>query len=198
MTLVFVESSNNELSRLNQDIEGYRNRPYVQVLPYARSHSILSLETRSQNNAPPANDRVNSFQNPHQRFQPLLSDNLTTKNTGSFLQNPIERINNLTNEGRSQFAPVVEEFKDRVLNVFGADRNASSTTLSNQQPLVDANNQVNQRPSDPNVPAPPLANYAQRRQQPGHIESAQGPPQAPNENSKSLARPSPKHILQKQ
>ena len=160
---------------------------------------ILSLETRSQNNAAPANDRVNSFQNPNQRFRPLLADNLTTKPADSFLQNPIEKLSNMTNEARGQVVPVVEQFKDRVLNVFGVDRNASSTTtLSNQQPLGDANNKVNQPPTDPNVPAPPLANYAQRRQQPDHVESAQGPPQAPYENSKSLARSRPKHISKRQ
>ncbi len=63
--------------------------------------------------------------------------------------------------------------KDKVLDAFGMNTNSSTNTPINQQQNIDNDKQqqVNQ-----NVPAPPLANNAQRQQQPDHVESAQAAP----------------------
>jgi hypothetical protein len=67
---------------------------------------------------------------------------------------------------------VALDIKDKVLSAFGI--NTTSTILNQQQ---DINNDKNQEQINRNVPAPPLANNAQRQQQPDHVESAQAAPQ---------------------
>jgi len=141
------QTNDNELTRLKQELESYKNQ-------------------RLQNNQPPANEQQNPFVIPNQRFRPFIPNNLTTRSIASLFQDPIGKLNNISKEMKAQIVPAAFDVKDKVLNVLGIDTNSS-----NQQQDVHGNR------ADQNVPAPPLANNAQQRLQPDHIESAQGAPQ---------------------
>lgn len=117
-----------------------------------------------------------TFVVPPQRFRPLLPNNYTTKSIASLFQEPMNKLNNLTKEIKAQIVPAAIDAKDKVLNVFGINSNLSTTTTPINNAQQEINNDNNQQPANQNVPPPPLANSAQRRLQPDHIESAQNAP----------------------
>jgi hypothetical protein len=128
----------------------------------------------SENDKPPSNDQQNAFPIPAQRFRPFIQ---TTKSIASLFQDPLAKLNSISKEIKPQIISAAIDVKDKVLNVLGVETNSS-----NQQQGID--NRKDNQQADQNVPAPPLANNAQRQQQPGHVESAQAAPEAHNGDSK--------------
>ena len=108
-----------------------------------------------------------------QRFRPLEPNNHTTRSIASLFQDPLNKLNNLTKEVKANVVPALGGIKDKVLDVFGLNTNVSTSTILNQQ----AEQHQQQGQAGQNVPAPPLADHAQRQQQPDHVESAQAAPQ---------------------
>jgi hypothetical protein len=100
-----------------------------------------------------------------QRFQPLLPNNPSTTSISSLFQDRLNQLNNLTKEIQPQIIPSALE--NKVLN---------TNSIPNEQQQQDMNNDQHQQQIGQNVPAPPLANNAQRQQQPDHVESAQAAP----------------------
>jgi len=106
-------------------------------------------------------------------------DNNTTKSSFASFQEP---LNKLVKEDKQEFPPASLDLKDKVLNAFGLNTNSSTSTILNQQQQQEFNNDKDQQHIGQNVPPPPLANEAQRRQQPDHVESAQAAPQHVQDN----------------
>jgi hypothetical protein len=113
---------------------------------------------------------------PPQRFRPMETNNLTTKTVASVFQDPLNKLNNLTKEMKPQ----------PVAGAYDTNTNLSTSTINNQQQQQNVNNDKNQLEVGQNVPPPPLANNAQRQQQPDHIESAQAAPKLPENNQAQI------------
>jgi hypothetical protein len=114
----------------------------------------------------------------------METNSFTTTSLASPFQDPLNKLNNLTKEMKPQSVLSPNDTKEKVANAFGLNTNLSTSTIINQQENLN-NNEKNQLEVGQNVPPPPLANNAQRQQQPDHVESAQAAPK-PLENSKSI------------
>lgn len=145
---------------------------------------IYFCSSQQSNQLVPNSETTLSFAIPPQRFRPILSNNFTTKTFASLFQEAGNKLNNLTKEIKPQMVAAALDIKDNVLNALDINKNISTTTITNQQEGFNNDIRQPQQQANQNVPAPPLANNAQRRQQQDHVESAQGAPQ-PAENSMS-------------
>ena len=136
----------------------------------------LSVYHSSQNNGPASNEQRNVLSVANQRYQPLISENNTTRSIAGLFRDPLDKFHNLTKEIKAQIVPAAIEVKNNVLSVLGVNTNTSNNNaLSNQQQGAETNNRPNSFVGQ-NAPAPPLADNRQQQQQVNHVESAQVAP----------------------
>ncbi|CAF3478814.1 unnamed protein product [Rotaria sp. Silwood1] len=160
------ESHNDEVNRLKQEYETLKNS-----------------QSSRNNQLPSQNEQSTTFVIPPQRFQPFISNNVTTRSIASLFQDPLNKLNNLTKEVKAQIAPAALDLRDKPVNGLDSNINTATNATSNeQQQPQNINNDKLHQEANQNVPAPPLANSAQEQEQhqPDHVESAQAAPQPAN------------------
>ncbi|CAF0733901.1 unnamed protein product [Rotaria sordida] len=176
-------SKDSFIEKLEQQINDEKKSHNDELNRLKREQETLKNSQSSQNNQLPAqNEQQNAFIIPQQRFRPLLPNNVTTRSLAALLQDPLNKLNNLTHEVKAQIAPAALDLRDKALDVLGVDKKTSTTTISNEQ-QQDVNNDKLHQQANQNVPPPPLANHAQeqeQQQQPDHVESVRVAPQPSN------------------
>ena len=114
-----------------------------------------------------SNEQRNNFPIPPQRFRPFILNNFTTRSMALLFQDPLNRLNNLTQEIKPNIVRETFDVESKTFNM-----NTTTTILNIEQ----HDNQ--------NVLAPPLINNNfQEQQKLNHVERAQID-RMPNQESK--------------
>lgn len=106
------------------------------------------------------NNQQNVFQQPHQRFLPLIETNTTTRSIAALFQGGIQNKNEFAREVKPNFVAAAPEPRERSINSFDVAQNQSNYNAVVPQPagiLQDHAklNPIESAQAPPNVPGQP-------------------------------------------